>query len=488
MLDDNNGVDDTFVADQEASNKFESYVFSHFIFIFSCVATMGYLAYYMSYVWLMTKFKYHFMEWGIGFSHLVPGTFVDTAFSLDWVFIMSMSFSVLPPLAGLWILLNPRNWIRYDIHRFAILVNFGIVLTVAGYMIFFVWIFASGSSYYPLSFSVPIDFCCKFHGAVAAMFGCSNNNDCLDLPTTPTIHLHTDGVFGAHLYSLGFIALGLIMQVIGNLVFRRYNVNNPETIDGVRGKVPLSLHGINILYLFYVLAFLTCGVLLLDVRYTHEYPSSGPVGIQSARDGSETGGIIAFSCTALLFPMFMLFFMYALRSFVRWRKWAMVGFYACLCSITLIHTYGVTTMMYSRGTANLPGYPNSLASHPVRCCAADTRNNLASQCDNLGECDVATVARIFPWFKNAAISSSQIPTSPRHNVVFIMAFLLTAADVAIIFYLFGLYFRDALGMKLPTSIVQQQPVGISNDIGSKRKLVGATEKFSVQGKDETKNK
>ena len=454
-------------ASSSPSSIAESMTLANFAMIGACVAYTIYSVYYFGYVWLMTKFQYEFTGWGVGGALPIPGKFIDQTFNEYWIALFFLLINLFPPLCGLWVMLSPRSLVRFDIHRLCIfaaaVANIGILL----YLFFWVWIFQNGSSFYPFSIANSAEYCCKHYGSVASSGKCSNTVDCLDLPTTSTIRLSTDGIFVAHLYSLlVYIALLIAGQLLPNVLYRNYVTAAMQTSDAdsaldapptspAAGKSTTRINIINGVYVVLVCAMLAFGVLLLDVRYTHEYPPEGPVGLRSARKGIEVVGMTMMIGVTILMPVAVLLAMFGARG----RPWVLVIAFVVMIIFSGIHMFGLLTMMYSRGISNRPGYPNSLANHPLRCCATDTRSDPASECGNgagaPGTCVLPATA--FTGFTDPLLTSNQIPNNPWHTVILVFSIVLFVMDAVLIGVVFSAYLAKAFnGAILKTTGVQTQ--------------------------------
>jgi len=118
------------------------------------------------------------------------------------------------------------------------------------------------------------------------------------------------------------------------------------------------------------------------------------------------------------------------------KRWLLIVVFVVMLALVLVHFFSFTTMIYSRGTANTPGHPNSMANHPLRCCAGDVYADPSSDCDNAGPCDLPV-----PQFPNIhlPLSSSQIPYNSTHVLIFWMMFSLLILDIVTIVLLVNLY-------------------------------------------------
>ncbi len=190
------------------------------------------------------------------------------------------------------------------------------------------------------------------------------------------------------------------------------------------------LHGVNTFYVALCCVLLIFGLLMLDVRYTHQYPAVGPEGIRSARNGAEAVGLV-MSATVILMPALVLMAMALYET-----RWLLLILFVVVLALMLVHVFAFMTMIYSRGTANRPGHPNSMANHPLRCCAEDTRIDPQSECDNAGLCNLPV-----PQFPALVLplSSSQIPYVWTHVLIFWTMFVVLIFDVVLVVYLINLF-------------------------------------------------
>lgn len=438
-----------------------------------CLANLGWLVYYYGWVWTMTKHQYEFTDWS--FSPVPdPVTWIDMRFNLDWFLYALMIFNLFPVYIMLWTLGNPQSRLRYDVHAISIIAGVLVCVGLLLWYILVVWLIENGSSLWPFSVANPVDYCCKFYGAVMASHHCHNYHDCVDLPTTPTIRLETDPVFEDHLLGIALCFGFLILQVFVNAMMRSYVQNQgsssssssapqqqqdqdqdlPTTgytgpslgLDSAPSDMgPYFLHGINFVYVVLCCVFLICGLLVLDVRYTHEFPAAGPIGIRSARHGAEASGLI-MSATIIVLPAFILMIMAFSQT-----RWLVLLIFALVLALVMVHLFAFATMLYSRGTANTPGHPNSMANHPLRCCAGDVYIDPSSQCDNAGPCNLPVAP-----FQNIVLplSSSQVPFNKTHVLIFWVMFTLLVLDVVSIIVVINVYVGKNTVRMAGTALIQ----------------------------------
>jgi len=190
------------------------------------------------------------------------------------------------------------------------------------------------------------------------------------------------------------------------------------------------LHGFNTVYVALACILLIFGLLVLDVRHTHQYPANGPIGIRSARNSVEAVGLV-MSATVIVMPALILIIMAVYQ-----MRWLLYLVFILILLLALVHLFAWFTMIYSRGTANRPGFPNSMANHPLRCCAGDVYSDPQSECDNAGPCNLPV--QPFPWIL-PPLSSSQIPYCVTHQLIFWVMFALLILDVVCIVMVANLY-------------------------------------------------
>lgn len=482
-------------AGQPITLSSDSVFWSRWVVVIVAFMNLGYLVYYLGVVWAQTKFQYEYTSW-INPGQ-IPGPLViqvnqnSQYFALTW-----MIFAIFPPLVSLWMVIKPTAWVRYDLHRITIAAVAIIILCLAIYFILFVWVWQNGSSFYPFSIANSVLYCCKWYGVVTSSHKCNNQYECVDVPTTPTIYLPTDPVFEEHLYSFGFILLGQLLMLFTNAMLRNYtssaiynqlNANriipgySPdsrfyEKITGPNRYTSGSVVAINVfnaIYLLLVCLVLTLGVLKLDIRDTHEFPPTGPFDTRSARGTVESVGLYMMGGAAILMPGLVLTAMICVGNF-----WGLLVVFISMLLVTGVHMFSLMTMVYSRGTGNRPGFPNSLANHPLRCCAPDTYGDSASQCGNTflglvqGACTLP--ANGFPNITSIA-NSNQVPYNPIHNLIFGMTIALLILDVLLVFLVFLAY--------LGRSIEKKAPEKIASKIGTLMDWTEAIVGSSIEKKD-----
>jgi hypothetical protein len=434
-----------------------------------CLANLGYLVYYYGWVWTMTHHNFDYMSWSF-VPVPDPASWVDNRFNIDWTLYALMIFQLFPVYVVFWILGNPSSRLRYDIHAISIIAAVLVCVGLILWYVLVVWLLQNNSTLWPWSVANEVNNCCKNYGAVASVFGCHNFHDCVDLPTTPTIRLHTDKIFEDHLLAIVICFGFLVLQVFVNAMLKSYVQNQAQTQSQPDQSLPtvnsppderhgydlgLSrapddfgpywLHTVNVVYVVLCCVFLTCGLLVLDVRHTHEFPAVGPIGIRSARNGIEAVGLV-MSATVIVLPALVLMAM----AFARTR-WLLNIVFVLVLVLVMVHLFSFTTMIYSRGTANIPGHPNSMANHPLRCCAADTYSDPSSDCDNGGVCNLPV-----PQFPHVVLplSSSQIPFNPTHVLIFWMMFAMIFLDVVTLVFLVNLYVGKNTVRMAGTALIQ----------------------------------
>jgi hypothetical protein len=439
-----------------------------------CLANLGFLVWYYGWVWTMTHHAYRFNSWSF-VPVPDPASWIDNRFNLDWTLYAFMIFQLFPIYVMFWILGNPESGVRYDLHALAVIAGVLVCAILLLWYILVAWFWQNNSTLWPWAVPNSVQYCCKNYGAVASVFGCGNFHDCVDLPTTPTIRLHTDEIFEKHLLAIVICFVFLIAQVFINSMVRRYVQNNQPSssssssssssdqglpITTARGgggsydlglssapsdMGPYFLHGVNIIYMALLCVFLTCGLLVLDVRHTHEFPAVGPVGIRSARNGVEAVGLV-MSATIILLPALVLMLMAFSGT-----RWLSNVIFALILLLVLVHLFSFATMLYSRGTANRPGHPNSMANHPLRCCAGDVFIDPSSDCDNAGTCNLPVAP-----FQHVVLplSSSQVPFNPTHNLIFWIMFVLLILDVVSIMLAMNLYVGKQAVRQAGSALIQ----------------------------------
>lgn len=434
-------------SDNDESDARQSLYIGQVLFVALIAVHLGYLVYYYGYVWLFTKFQYDFTGWVPGPS--VPAQYIDERYGWQWGVTCLMMLNFFPPLVGIWTLLRPTVEGRFHLHLVTTVIAVFFVGFALLWFFIVIWIFQNNSSFYPFSIANSVNYCCKLWGAVAGSGKCHNIADCIDLPTTPTIYLRGDFVFGQHLWSQ-LTNLGLLLlHWLGNYILRQYMSRLTMTDSTVlfgsasssssskkRGTssnkgLVTALHVINILYFIVIVFYLTFGLLTLDVRHTHEFPPTGPVGIRSARGSFESVGMI-MSASVILIPALVLFAMLAEGK----SGWLMLVF-VLMILFTVVHLFSWMTMILSRGTANRPGFPNSLANHPLRCCAPDTMAAVNSECDNTAlalPCTLPIPGH--PGITTLPASSNDVPANPVHTFIFIAMFFFLVMDATLLALVF----------------------------------------------------
>jgi hypothetical protein len=439
----------------------EGVVWSRLFAVVVCLTNLGWLVYYYGWVWTMTQFPWEFTSWS--FSPVPdPVSFINQQFNTDWGLYSLMIFSLFPIYVMMWIIVWPRSMVRYDIHAFAVAVAGVICMILLVYYVLFSWVFENNNSVTnPFSVVNSVDFCCKDFGAVTASHACHNFHECVDLPTTPPIRLATNPVFERHLLGVAIAFVFLLFQIAANVATRAYVVSSnaaaaalPMSTADVVSNAPKEpseagrnfLHGVNTVYVTLTCCFLIFGLLVLNVRYTHQFPAVGPYGIRGARNSVAAVGLV-MSSTAIVMPALVLLVMTVYS--VRWLLWIV---FVLMLLLVLVHLFAWFTMIYSRGTANAPGQPNSMANHPMRCCAADVYMDPSSECDNVVPCNLPV-----PQFPTILppLTSSQIPRSPTHNLIFWMFFVLLILDVVCIACVVNTYIGQDSARQAADMVINQ---------------------------------
>jgi hypothetical protein len=223
-----------------------------------------------------------------------------------------------------------------------------------------------------------------------------------------------------------------VLQLVTYSMVRNY-VSNSSAGPGYSGKKVQRLYGalrgVNIVYVILICVYCVLGLLTLDIRYSHEFPPTGPIGIQSARSGFEAWGLV-LSGSVVFVPALVLIVLFLSRKNYHGK----LAVFAVIIVLSVMHLFVLMTIMYSRGTANQPGYPNSLANHPLRCCAGDVAAHPLSQCDNpLAVCVFPVAA--FPTFVGP-LSSHDIPSNATHTLIFVCMLLFLIMDGVILVIVF----------------------------------------------------
>ncbi len=364
-----------------------------------CLGHIGYLVWYFGWVWTMTQWQWEFTGW-LSAPVPDPASWVNRQFTPEWYLYGVLIFNLFPAYAMLWIMVKPQYNFRYFVHAASVALAGIIDFLLLIWYILIPWIWENNSTVWPFSTVNSVDFCCKNWGAVASSYCCHNVHDCLDLPTTPTIRLHTNPIFEDHLLAIFVLLIFLLAYTVLNWMVRSHgsvavtSADSDGTLPQPTGSAASTpptppngdsvnlVHLINTVYVALACVLLLWGLLVLDVRYTHQYPATGPVGIRSARDTVEAVGLV-MSATIIVMPAFILIVM------ALWRtRWLILFMFVLIVLLALVHLFSFLTMIYSRGTANRPGQPNSMANHPLRCCAGDVYTDPQSECDNAGPCNL----------------------------------------------------------------------------------------------------
>jgi hypothetical protein len=426
------------------------------------VLQYAYMTYYFGWVWFNLPFKREYTQ---AFSPPAPGPLVDARYGLQWLVIALMAFNALPPLTAAWLLHSPENTARKDIYRwtgaFAVLV----CVAVGLWSLLYIYVFQNNSTFSPFSVANEVNFCCKYWGSVFADHGCHNFNDCVDLPPIPTISLHTNPYFVKHLWACAFLTAFSVAHVFMSGAQSYYQQNYNEVIDALgeqedggakssgyprtgpfsyyqtrptqytrNGRI--ALHVFNCIYLVMALCYLVFLLLVLTPRYSHEWPPTGPIGIQDGRVTFQVIGII-MSSTVILIPFLVLLAMWAQGNYP-----GLVTILVVFMLLATCHVLAFMTMITTRGTANLPGVPNNLANHPLRCCAPDVYSDPTSQCDNAIACVLPFDG--YPQWTTLPTSSADIPYNSTHTGMFVMMIFFLILDFIIAVLLFVTFLGRAV--------------------------------------------
>lgn len=424
------------------------------------VLQYAYMTYYFGWVWFNLPFKHEYTQ---AFSPPAPGPLVDARYGLQWLVIALMAFNALTPLTAAWLLHSPENTARKDIYRFtgafAVLVCVGVGL----WSLLYIFVFQNNSTFFPFSVANEVNFCCKYWGSVFADHGCHNFNDCVDLPAVPTISLHTNPYFVKHLWACAFLTAFSIAHVFMSGAQNYYQERYNEVIDALEegdnsksSSYPrtgpfsyyqtrptqytrngrIALHVFNSIYLVMALCYLVFLALVLTPRYSHEWPPTGPIGIQDGRMTFQVIGIV-MSSTVILIPFLVLLAMWAQGNYP-----GLVTILVVFMLLAACHVFAFMTMITTRGSANLPGVPNNLANHPLRCCAPDVYSDPTSQCDNAIACVLPFDG--YPQWTTLPTSSADIPYNSTHTGMFVMMIFFLILDFIIAVLLFVTFLGRAV--------------------------------------------
>jgi len=429
-----------------------------------CFAHLGYLVYYFGWVWTMTQWQWEYTGW-LSVPVPDPASWINQRYTVEYVLYALMIFNLFPPYVMLWITVRPQYAFRYFIHSACVAWPAALDAVFLVWWVLVPWIWQNNSTVWPFSVVNSVSFCCKNYGAVASSYACANVHDCLDLPTTPTIYLHTNPIFEDQLLAVTILLfVFLLLHVVLNVTLRVHGstASAPSTDqttlpqpNNSNNNVPNGesqdiLHVFNTIYVVLACILLIFGLLVLNVRCTHQYPATGPIGIRCARNTVEAVGLV-MSASVIVMPALVLVAMTVWQ-----RRWLLYLVFALVVLLSLVHFFSFMTMIYSRGTANRPGQPNSMANHALRCCAGDVFIDPQSECDNAVTCNlpVAPFTQI-----TGPLSSSQVPYNPVHTLIFWVMFVLLVLDVIIIVMLVNVYIgRGTMQRFMGWQQQQQQPV------------------------------
>ena len=467
-LDDDIQDDDTGTTPQEQNYaqslaedaQFTVNTASIIIVVVSCLH-FAYLLYYYGWVWFNLSFKHEYTQ---AFSPPAPGPLIDERYNFQWMIIATMGFHMIPPCAAIWLLIAPTNTARKDIYRFVSAIAVLVAVGVGLWDFLYVWIFQNNSTFYPFSVANEVNFCCKYWGAVFAAHGCHNFNDCTDLPTIPTISLHTNPFFVKHLWACGFTAAFGIVHIFLSGMHTYYTARFDDMVAENEGLAPgqqqgsypssgpfsfyqtrpnqytkggrIALHVFNAIYLVMAVCFVVFLVLPLTVRYSHEWPPTGPIGIQDGRQGIQVVGVV-MSCSVILIPFLVLLGMWAQGNYP-----GLVTVLVCFMLVSATHVFSFMIMIGTRANGNKPGYPNNLANHPLRCCAPDVYSDPASQCDNAGACVLPFDG--YPQWTTLPTNSAEIPYNPTYTGMFVMMVFFLILDFILAVLLFVTFLGRAV--------------------------------------------
>lgn len=426
------------------------------------VLQYAYLTYYFGWVWFNLPFKHEYTQ---AFSPPAPGPLVDARYGLQWLVIALMAFNALPPLTAAWLLHSPENTARKDIYRFTGAFAVLVCVAVGLWSLLYIYVFQNNSTFFPFSVANEVNFCCKYWGSVFADHGCHNFNDCIDLPPIPTISLHTNPYFVKHLWACAFLTAFSVAHVFMSGAQSYYQQGYNDVIDALgededglktsssyprtgpfsyyqtrptqytrNGRI--ALHVFNSIYLVMALCYLVFLALVLTPRYSHEWPPTGPIGIQDGRMTFQVIGIV-MSSTVILVPFLVLLAMWAQGNYP-----GLVTILVVFMLLSTCHVLAFMTMITTRGTANLPGVPGNLANHPLRCCAPDVYSDPTSQCDNAVACVLPFDG--YPQWTTLPTSSADIPYNSTHTGMFVMMIFFLILDFIIAVLLFVTFLGRAV--------------------------------------------
>jgi len=425
-------------SEEEDENLSTSITATTAIIIVVSLGQLGYLIYYYGWLWTMLKKQYEYTQW---LGAPIPGPLIDSRYDLQWIFMSFMAYQYLPPLAGLWMLKSHTNSARHDVYRVAAAAGGLICVGCFLFAFVFSWIFQTNSTFYPFSWVNDVEYCCKYWGDVAASLHCHNTNNCIDLPPPNDIYLNSNSIFRGILW--GFLILVLFngahfllsawnwKYVSAALATKKGEPKQVRPRNTAKGGV-IAIHVFNVILVILIVFFLLFGLLTLDVRYTHEFPAPGPFGLRSARSGIGVVGLV-MSASIIMVPAFVLLAMLAEGNY-----YALVATLIGYIVLVVLHAFSLLTMIMTRGVANLPGRPNNLANHPLRCCAPDVYADTLSECDNAGPCTLPFDG--FPSFTTLPASSGDIPCNPVHTVIFVFMILFLILEIVLGILIFVTYF------------------------------------------------
>lgn len=427
------------------------------------VLQYAYMTYYFGWVWFNLPFKHEYTQ---AFSPPAPGPLVDARYGLQWLVIALMAFNALLPMTAMWFLSLPQNISRQDIYLWTGAVSVLVCAGVGVWSLAYMFVFQNNNTFFPFSVVNEVNFCCKYWGSVFADHGCHNFNDCVDLPTVPTISLHTNPHFVKHMWACAFLAAFAVLHVFLSRM-HYYYVNNYNTLLDTQDTSPsssssggssyptsgpfsfyqtrptqytkngrIALHVFNSIYLVMALCYLVFFALILTPRYSHEWPPVGPIGIQDGRSVFQSIGIV-MSTTVILIPFLVLLAMWAQGNYP-----GLVTILVVFMLLATCHVFAFMTMITTRGNANQPGVPNNLANHPLRCCAPDVYSDPTSQCDNAGPCTLPFDG--YPQWTTLPTSSADIPYNPTHTGMFVMMIFFLILDFIIAVLLFVTFLGRAV--------------------------------------------
>ncbi len=367
----------------------ESLFWGKLAVILIAVLHLGFLVYYFGWVFSLIKFQDEYTGW---VTPPPPGVFIQRAWQdWQWYCVCLLVLNVFPPFVVMLAINNVYVRVRSDFSRIVSMgtLIFGAALPLGALIA--MWLLGN-SQFMPFNIAHSDDYCCRYYGSVAASGRCRNTGECVDAPSA-TVQLALNAPF-VHLL-VGPLVLIVFCALEYGIIdairtYARALKNSGQTDvwhakflrawKKVPGLAKFALTLAILAYIGLIVCYIVLGPLALDIRHTHQYPATGPLGIQSARDSVAITGIV-ISMSILLVPFFAMLSVH----FTGKHGWSFT-IIGCMCLLVVLHILSFMTMVYTRGTANTPGQPNNMANSELYCCPDEVRNNPLSQCDNAGPC------------------------------------------------------------------------------------------------------